>query len=1757
MWRRALLYLALALLALVVVVVPGVIVILGQTHWARTRVQEALTRGLADYLHREVAVGRISGSLLDGFTADGLAIADGRSLRQGALLTAERVRVEYDLWSVLRGRLVPAASISAVHVYGPRVHLVHDARGRLNLAQLIPRQGVTPPERRFRGRVFAHDGAIAYEDHNASLRAPLFARADDVQLTADLSQVLRIRLDGSGRILDHRAGAFTVGAQVNSDRPFLNIDLSLDDVDLAWLAQHFKGAAEAGLRAGRGDVRGSLYTVRRRGKPRTGLSASLALRNLQIATGQPGVGLVTLDGGVWVGLDGVQARGLRATIAGSVYDVSGSAADLKKPVLDLALASGQARLQPLLQALPVAARRGWSVPQGGLAHLRAQVIGPAGNPDVRLRLGLPDGLTLKLADLGTVRAEGLEITAEAMSATQEPSVRATVTARRFGVPALKLTATEAPGRPHSLAIGPMQGFRATVQYHGGKPIAEAFVQTPYLRAGDLTVSNVSTQALLVNDLLRLRDLRAQALGGTIAAEASLLTSDPRAGVRARGTVRGLDLARLPEVPYLTLPDSLGDLGGRVNADFQVHFTDQRFAANASFSATGLRAEGASAESVTGVLGMEGDGALSGVGRLTATGLARGGLALDEADALVRFHGQQVEVLSGTARSPEGVAWARGEVDLAGKSLKLRVQGADLALGPLAERAGVENVKGLGYATGDLTGPFDDLAFTGRVMAFGPQLEEYALSALTTQARFAGDRLALTDLMATRGSGIVSGDLTLSKLEGPREQIALDGRLLGEGLDLQDMAQLLKQDQPVGGLAEFTAQVSGTFGAPRASGQLRLANATYEDFVVTRAEAPFTFADDLLTISHGQASVLDASVQVQGTLALGEPPQLDAYLSVGELPLEGLAPYLHTGLPMAGKASIERLWVHGPTNDLQGGARLTAQQVTIGEETIGDLDATLSLSRGQVQLHETSFALANGRVIVSGAYNTAAEPHTLAAQVQLLQTDLPDLLHLAVPIVTAVDTRPQEESGPLRSALLSYALRVKGVVDGTVNLGGPVSSPAATVDLVGERLMLDGRGLPQVTATAQVSKDAVQSLVLAARQGDALINADGDIAFDGPINLNVEGTGIAMTLLRPWIPLKTSFGGQLGFTVVAGGLTREPELMASVDIASPSFAGVQFDVLSIPVATVREGLVDVDTLTIKRGQTEIVLDGRLPFSWHVANGSGQRPGLVPDGQITMGGRIENTPLAFFLPLVDEYARGRRPPAPTPGAEEGFRWASIKTEGMVNSAVSFTGTAQAPTVRGFLKLDGGTVLPKQWTRALTELTADLQFSGTGQTNLVEIKSLAGRYDQTRGELTGRVGLQSVAERDFWRNGMDLRLALAAEQQTLPGGTELSGLQGALTLRTEEGAQVLRPEGLRVKVGGGAAELTGEARLRDFRVPRLAQNQFDLHLKMDAGRVRYPPYLDAMAQGSLSLVTPSDQAPVRVSGNWQFSDGVIGLTAPAAGLDTFAAAGSAMPAPELDLVAGLGEGMQLRGSSIKAPLLPDPVAAHLTGTPQQPLLVGDVATGRGTTMLPTATLRLRSLVVHYVVEPLPGDRSDPQTLRLRGTIDGAAETTISRPGASPVHILVKISGALPDQVAVTTSSEPSLTETQIYALLGGVPFAYLPGVGGGEAGLGQVLSEQFLAALGQVFQLRVFEPIEAELQRILGLELGITFAFNQPITLQVGKYVLRNLLITYERPLVESVERFDLRVSYELPHGLRITYHNDERNINQVEIGYSFTY
>ncbi|MEI6504137.1 MAG: hypothetical protein WCP21_24250, partial [Armatimonadota bacterium] len=505
-----------------------------------------------------------------------------------------------------------------------------------------------------------------------------------------------------------------------------------------------------------------------------------------------------------------------------------------------------------------------------------------------------------------------------------------------------------------------------------------------------------------------------------------------------------------------------------------------------------------------------------------------------------------------------------------------------------------------YASGTVAGTTDKPSFQGKLIVFKPQFKDYAFEALETTVNLQGETLAASELQASRGSGIVSGQGTIDHLGGPTEKMAVQAEVQGEGLRLGEVAKLAKKDWPVDGLGEFTASVSGSVAHPVASGTVRLSRARYDDIPIARVALSYAVDATRLTTSDIQARVLDAPLSGALTLEFGKTPSLEGSLSAGELHLQGLSPFWKSGVALGGTATIPRLWVKGPTDNLQGGAQITAPELRLGREIIRDVEANASLAKGRVQLQETTFGAAGGRVAVKAEYDYGSKPGQIAAEIGLQGTNAADLIYLAIPIAQAVDRRPPGQQADLKLSLRSYALRLRGLVEGTLSASGPADSPTTTAHLKGTQLVLDGRDFPDLAAEGSVTTKGIQGMTVALRQGDSLISADGDLVFDGAINANVEGTGINLAQLKPWLPPTAmpdvAIGGQLGFTVVASGQTQHPDLTASVDVVNPSFSGVQFDVMSVPVATLREGQIDVDTLVLKRGEQQIVVDGQLPFSW---------------------------------------------------------------------------------------------------------------------------------------------------------------------------------------------------------------------------------------------------------------------------------------------------------------------------------------------------------------------------------------------------------------------------------------------------------------------------------------------------------------------------------------------------------------------------------
>jgi len=189
--RRITKALLICLAVLLLLAVAGVY-LASRTDWVRAQLRALIAEQIAERSGREVQVGEISGDLLSGVVINNFAIAAESKLEEGVILAAERIRISYDLFAVLRGR-APVACIQRVELEQAYADLVRDEKGVINLTQIFPPAEppvVVPPEQRFRGQIVIRDNVIDYRDEAAPTRdgQPLEMRFTDVQGEVLVSQ---------------------------------------------------------------------------------------------------------------------------------------------------------------------------------------------------------------------------------------------------------------------------------------------------------------------------------------------------------------------------------------------------------------------------------------------------------------------------------------------------------------------------------------------------------------------------------------------------------------------------------------------------------------------------------------------------------------------------------------------------------------------------------------------------------------------------------------------------------------------------------------------------------------------------------------------------------------------------------------------------------------------------------------------------------------------------------------------------------------------------------------------------------------------------------------------------------------------------------------------------------------------------------------------------------------------------------------------------------------------------------------------------------------------------------------------------------------------------------------------------------------------------------------------------------------------------------------------------------------------------------
>ncbi len=717
-----------------------------------------------------------------------------------------------------------------------------------------------------------------------------------------------------------------------------------------------------------------------------------------------------------------------------------------------------------------------------------------------------------------------------------------------------------------------------------------------------------------------------------------------------------------------------------------------------------------------------------------------------------------------------------------------------------------------------------------------------------------------------------------------------------------------------------------------------------------------------------------------------------------------------------------------------------------------------------------------------------------------------------------------------------------VPPGQANLGARIeASNVRIADFVAEQFQAAGS---LVGETVTVNSLRVVS-------GSSTINGAGTagIGTNGQINASVDSNAVSFDLLRAFAPT-LPLDGTFDVTAFATGPTRSPDIQASfggqdVVIAARTPAGetkaateaakvdpnatrISFNAVArIQKDGTGKRFFELDSVQVsRRGGGQLLAQAKLPFSY-------ESPYILPDEPLSVSVSLPSLQLTtlnvvnetIILPVA---GRGK---AKAGSNEDGLRFLG----GDLQGSVSLLGTLRAPNLRGSIVFkDGEIALPRVRGREtfnrIKDWDAEVRLAGS-TVNLESVIALAGADGRgDNGKLT-LAGNATIRELESALNSLATLGAPAPVAQPEPGGTTPAS---ATTINdftatfdnfrpVAENVLSLFPPSLKEKE---AAAKKGETLRTSPILNESIRGTFNGKI-IASGNIATPliatPPGEPLRLTNLRLIPPgtqpdNDVVPVVADAGPRFA---IEIDAP--GKNTVALAGLV----SID-VAG---------------------TASLKGSLGRPSLRGDFQTQGGVLQYFLGRFTLDKggdVSLNYLGNTGSVEFSDSHRVTARTTaylrpgeslsgdsqMRGRVPVGSARPTADGRGTRYRITAQLAGKInfganakpennsfKIIPSSDPPLTESQIYALL--VPRSQLEGVASGnfQAATGQLLD----TILTQSVIPGLFSPIEQRLADTFGLEqFSVDYSPTAPLTINLLKRLpdpLDRFLVSYTRSVQTS--------------------------------------
>lgn len=1129
-------------------------------------------------------------------------------------------------------------------------------------------------------------------------------------------------------------------------------------------------------------------------------------------------------------------------------------------------------------------------------------------------------------------------------------------------------------------------------------------------------------------------------------------------------------------------------------------------------------EAASGLAYRGVVNLKGDRVLTNgsadISRLVAAGEAFSGISgmIDSQpeSVAVKIHRAiwKGETVSGALKA-----------DLQTKRLDGGLTGQGIAIGPLAQRYGVEGIDGSANATLIVEGTTDKprLAATASgSLAYG-ELE----GAFRTSGRWKDGVVQIDRFYVDSVQGALIAEGSWNSESGA---LAMD--FFGTGVPAELFSEELK------GEALFAGKITGTSQAPVATGSLELFDGEIAGNRIPILQAAFR-VDRNRVYAENLVAIRGAS-RIQGDLSYAfDTGGLEGLLTAQDVQLADLF-----GEDLAGSVTVPRARVAGTLSNPTIEAQLEGRQIVAYGVRLDQAAASTVLERNIARLDSVRLTIGEGSLQGSGSFNLNSKDGVFDGTI----TDFPlerfarfipsevNLEGILSGRLTAEVSRGTLSSVDAQGDLASVLLNKVPFGGGPVAIRGDGSTFSGSGSLGELNRFIEVQDVKYNTSDNTLS---------------GTINALGlrlhDLVRVARRHVSSEGDGIETRVELPAeaIAQLDSTRGEISGSVDLTGKANDPNiLLRSLQMEDLSISGN--DAGSIQAA----GSRIAGTWTIEQ------------FRWQDGPGDVSLTGTVAErGDMAVDGEVRNLNVDWLAKFVPDLGRFQgqsdisfRATGPTrePILEASYAYKSLidKETGVPQRRVDALVLAR----QGRISLDGtyfaegftGTFEGALPFRFPAEFPQDEPIGGTVRLAKRSLSSLAeylpGIAENSEGEIEGRIDVSGTLRRPVLEGAASLEAArvgfsgMESSLRDVLARIDFNGDTALVTAQaTSSAGGTARTEDIKIELGSADRLLT-----RGFDSILGANVGGSLVLDRFQWRERNPQRaptgyeLDTRVTGTVALSGPL--RTVLISTPQPIQIGTTRFVLPSEFPETGESAPSQFD-PRFDVRALLSERAKLELPTGTFELTG---SAALTGSLQTPVLNSELFVEKGQLRLPNARITLDDggrIQAYYQATP-GGDT----LVRVEVDLQGRTGLTARGLGGNieRYDILLDIRGDLLKEgglVLNAQSSPPGLSQEQILNLLGQGEI-----LAGRQSGGAIRFDRQIQNALTQIALPALVDSYTSQWASSLGLDyLGFEYNPFEYLSLTLAKNLGKGFLVQYRRQLSETnglPPRYELKLIYRPP-------------------------